>query len=57
MPLIVLDVYEHAYMIDFGIKRAPDLPIFWKNINWNVVEERIKKWVEPFSGQLSPTTN
>ena len=45
MPLLVLDVYEHAYMIDFGIQRPPYLKVFWDAINWNVVEERVKKWV------------
>ncbi len=45
IPLLVLDVYEHAYMIDYGIKRAPYLDVFWKNINWNVVENRINRWV------------
>jgi Fe-Mn family superoxide dismutase len=48
IPLLVLDVYEHAYMIDFGIKRANYLDVFWNNIDWNVVEERIEKWVLPF---------
>lgn len=47
IPLLVLDVYEHAYMIDFGIKRDPYLDVFWNNIDWNVVEERIAKWVQP----------
>lgn len=45
IPLLVLDVYEHAYMIDFGIKRVPYLDVFWDNINWDVVERRIA-WVE-----------
>lgn len=45
LPLLVLDVYEHAYMIDFGIKRAPYLEVFWENIDWFVVEHRIEKWV------------
>lgn len=49
IPLLVLDVYEHAYMIDFGIKRAAYLEVFWDNIDWNVVEQRIKKWVLPFA--------
>jgi Fe-Mn family superoxide dismutase len=49
MPLLVLDVYEHAYMIDFGIKRVPYLEVFWKNIDWNTVEQRIEKWVTPFN--------
>jgi len=47
IPLLVLDVYEHAYMIDFGIKRAAYLDVFWQNINWNVVEQRIKQWILP----------
>lgn len=41
IPLLVLDVYEHAYMIDFGIKRVPYLDVFWDNIDWNVVEHRV----------------
>lgn len=45
MPLLVLDVYEHAYMIDFGINRSAYLDIFWNQINWDVVEQRIAKWV------------
>jgi Fe-Mn family superoxide dismutase len=42
MPLLVLDVYEHAYMIDFGAKRAPYLEAFVKNIDWSIVEDRLK---------------
>lgn len=49
MPLLVIDVYEHAYMIDFGIKRPPYLDVIWNNINWDVVEKRIQKWVAPFN--------
>ncbi len=49
LPLLVLDVYEHAYMIDFGIQRPPYLKVFWDAINWDIVEERVKKWVTPFN--------
>jgi superoxide dismutase, Fe-Mn family len=48
IPILVVDTYEHAYMIDFGINRAQYLDVVWKNINWDVVEERIKKWVNKF---------
>lgn len=41
IPLLVLDVYEHAYMIDFGTKRPAYLDAFAKNINWSVVEQRL----------------
>lgn len=47
LPLLVLDVYEHAYMIDFGIQRNPYLDAFWNNINWDVVEQRINTWIHP----------
>lgn len=42
IPLIVIDVYEHAYMIDFGIKRADYVDQLLNNLNWNVIESRAK---------------
>lgn len=40
IPLLVLDVYEHAYMIDYAIDRAKYLDAFVKNIDWDVVSKR-----------------
>jgi Fe-Mn family superoxide dismutase len=40
-PLLVMDVFEHAYMIDYGIKRPGYIEAFFKNINWPVVESRL----------------
>lgn len=40
IPLLILDVYEHAYMIDFGIDRTTYLNLFWNHINWDIVEQR-----------------
>ncbi|WP_432401588.1 superoxide dismutase [Wukongibacter sp. M2B1] len=40
-PLLVLDVYEHAYMIDFGIDRSRYIDVFMKNINFDVVNTRL----------------
>lgn len=40
VPLLVLDVYEHAYMVDYGIDRAKYLDAFLKNIDWDVVGKR-----------------
>ena len=42
-PLLVMDVFEHAFMLDYGLKRADYIESFWKAIDWNVVSERIKK--------------
>lgn len=38
-PLLVLDVFEHAYMLDFGLKRADYIAAFFKAINWQVAQE------------------
>lgn len=40
-PLLVIDVFEHAYMLDYGLKRADYIEAFFKNINWNVVQSRL----------------
>ncbi len=41
-PILVLDVFEHAFMIDYGLKRADYIEAFFKNINWAEAEKRIK---------------
>jgi Fe-Mn family superoxide dismutase len=40
-PLLIMDVFEHAFMIDYGLKRADYIEAFFKNINWQEVERRI----------------
>ena len=42
IPLLVMDVFEHAFMIDYGLKRADYIAAFFKNIKWDVVERRLK---------------
>lgn len=34
LPLIVLDVYEHAYFIDYGSDRKAYIEDYMKNLNW-----------------------
>ncbi len=40
-PILVLDVFEHAFMIDYGLKRADYIEAFFKNINWTAAEKRL----------------
>ena len=40
IPILVMDVFEHAYMTDYGIKKADYIPVFWKAIDWNIAERR-----------------
>ena len=41
-PILIMDVFEHAYMLDYGLKRADYIEAFFKNINWDTVEARVK---------------
>jgi len=40
VPLLVLDMYEHAYAIDYGAEHAAYIDAFFKNIAWEAVEAR-----------------
>ena len=39
-PLVVMDVFEHAYMTDYGIKKADYIDVFFRSIDWNCVAKR-----------------
>ena len=41
-PILIMDVFEHAYMIDYGLKKADYIEAFFKNINWAIAESRLK---------------
>ncbi len=40
-PLLILDVFEHAFMTDYGLKRADYINSFFKNLKCEVVEQRL----------------
>lgn len=40
-PLLVMDVFEHAFMLDYGLKRADYISAFWDVIDWQVVAGRM----------------
>lgn len=40
VPLLIMDVFEHAFMIDYGLKRADYIATFFTAIDWSVVEKR-----------------
>jgi Fe-Mn family superoxide dismutase len=41
--LLVLDSWEHAFMVDFGIKRPDYINAFLQNIKWSEVSSRFAK--------------
>ncbi len=47
IPVIVLDTYEHAYMIDFGSDRKAYIEVFMQQLNWveaNRVFGKVTSW-------------
>jgi Fe-Mn family superoxide dismutase len=50
IPILIMDVFEHAFMIDYGVKRADYIEAFFKVIDWSVVADRFdeasKKQIE-----------
>jgi Fe-Mn family superoxide dismutase len=41
VPLLVMDVFEHAFMTDYGLKKGDYIEAFFKNIDWTAVYARL----------------
>jgi Fe-Mn family superoxide dismutase len=41
LPILVMDMYEHAYQMDYGAAAAKYVDAFFANIQWEVVAERL----------------
>lgn len=41
--VLVMDVFEHAYMLDYGLKRADYIESFLKAVNWPEAARRFEK--------------
>ncbi|MCL1883749.1 MAG: Fe-Mn family superoxide dismutase [Defluviitaleaceae bacterium] len=39
-PLLILDMYEHAYFLDYGTDKASYITRFLENVPWDIVEKR-----------------
>ena len=42
MPLLAMDLYEHAYHMDFGAAAAKYVDAYFENINWETVASRLE---------------
>ncbi len=40
-PLLIMDVFEHAFITDYGLKRADYIDAFFRNIKWEEVQKRV----------------
>jgi Fe-Mn family superoxide dismutase len=48
-PLLVMDMYEHAFAIDYGAAAARYIDAFFMNVQWDAVSKRLER-----AGQRSP---
>ena len=48
-PLLVMDVWEHAYITEFGLNRTGYIDTFFENINWDIVNDRFTKTTLPIA--------
>ena len=46
-PLVALDVYEHAYFLDFQTDRGAYIDAFFANLDWAVVNDWVSKYQIP----------
>jgi superoxide dismutase, Fe-Mn family len=42
-PILALDVYEHAYWLDYGRARGKYIEAFFTNLDWGVVEQNLER--------------
>lgn len=43
VPLLVMDMYEHSYQMDFGAGVARYIDAFFANVNWDEVNRRLER--------------
>ena len=48
IALMIMDVYEHAYFIDYATARKQYIDAFFKNIDWQYVDKRMSKFSDIF---------
>lgn len=44
LALLIMDVYEHAYFLDYATTRKAYIEAFFKNIDWKYVDMRISEY-------------
>jgi Fe-Mn family superoxide dismutase len=46
LPLLVMDMYEHAYALDYGAAAAKYIDAFFANLQWDAVNLRLEQGIK-----------
>jgi Fe-Mn family superoxide dismutase len=46
-PIVALDVYEHAYFLDYQTDRGAYIDAFMRNLDWTVVDDWVSRYAIP----------
>jgi Fe-Mn family superoxide dismutase len=46
-PLVALDVYEHAYFLDYQTDRGSYIDAFFSNLDWGIVNDWVSRYQIP----------
>ncbi|TLD43210.1 MAG: Superoxide dismutase [Mn] [Candidatus Jettenia ecosi] len=50
--ILIMDVFEHAFMPDYGIKKTDYIEAFFKNIDWSAAESRLANRPTPAEASM-----
>jgi superoxide dismutase, Fe-Mn family len=45
-PILVMDMYEHAYFIDFGSDKKSYVEAFFENLDWQIINNKFQKIIK-----------
>lgn len=51
-PILVIDIWEHAYYLNYKIKRPKYIEHWWELVCWNEVEKLMDFWMSQSSFSL-----
>lgn len=42
VPILIMDMWEHAFMVDYGLKKPDYMEAFMKSVDWEEAERRLE---------------
>jgi superoxide dismutase, Fe-Mn family len=57
VPLFVMDMYEHAYQMDFGAGAAKYIDAVFNNAKWDEVNRRLERAQKAFGASYAATNS